>query len=215
MKLPIKTQRVTVLQSGKAKSRQAQCPRCKSVRLQRGYKDGFFLFRLVRRYELLCNNCGLEFKSLDLWDDLTRKPSTKKESRLNVRRATRYQAHLPVTICLAEREPFGDKLVFSKPSRGHCKVISKAGLALSFVGSRFGERAFNRAGRLLLVNIMLPNAPVDVLITTVTHTRVESAEGTPTWFISATITQMSERDTARLATYLGERAKREPVFLQE
>ena len=215
MKLPIKTQMVTVLQSGKAKSRQAHCPRCKSVRLQRGYKDASFLFRLVRRYELLCNNCGLEFKNLDLWDGLTRKRSTNKQSRLNVRQATRYQTHLPVSISLAEWESSGDKLIFSKPSRGHCKVISKAGMALSFVGSKFGERAFIHTGRLLLVSITLPNALVNALITTVTHTRMESAMRTPTWFIAATIKQMTEGDTAHLAAYLAERAKGAPDFRQE
>lgn len=214
MKLPKRAQMETFLPD-KLNGSQAHCPRCKSLRLQRGYKGNSILSRLVRRYELLCNNCGLEFKDFDLWDGLTRKPSNKKQSLVNVRRAPRYQAHIPVTISLAEREPSGGKLIFSRASRGHCKVISKAGMALSFVGSRFAEREFTHTGRLLFVGISLPNAPVDALITTVTHKRVQSEEGKPSWFISATITQMTESDTALLATYLEGRAKREPIFLQE
>lgn len=204
-----------ILQSVKVKSTPAHCPRCKSVRLQRGYKHTPILFRLVRRYELLCNNCGLEFKEFDLWDGVSSTPSTNKQSQVNQRRAPRYQVHLPATISLAEREPSGDKLTFSRASRGHCEVISKVGMALSFVGSRFSKQEFMHTGRLLFVGIMLPNGPVDALITTVTHNRVTSDEGRPTWFISATITQMTESDTAQLAAYLKDMAKRIPIFLQD
>ena len=202
-----------VVKTGKGKSSSAQCPRCKSVRLQRGYKHTPLLLRLVRGSELLCNNCNLEFKEFGLWAELPpRKPSTKREPTVNLRRAPRYQVHLPVTISLAEKEPSGDKLILSKASRGHCIVISKVGMALSFVGSKFSKREFSNTGRLLFVAIMLPKGPVEALITTVTHRHNASDEGRPTWFIAATITQMNEGDTASLAAYLEERAKRVPVL---
>jgi len=41
------------------------CPRCKSSRIQRGYNNTLILLRLAGLHELLCNNCGLEFKGLD------------------------------------------------------------------------------------------------------------------------------------------------------
>jgi len=200
-----------VAQPGKAKGSPAQCPRCKSVRLQRGYKHTPLLLRLVGRSELLCNNCSLEFKEFGLWAELTRKPSTKRESHANLRRAPRYTVHLPVTISLADKEPGSEKLIFSKASRGHCVVISKVGMALSFVGSKFNKRDFTHVGRLLFVVIMLPKGPVDALITTVTHKHT-SDETRPSWFIAATITKMNEGDTASLAAYLEERAKRLPVL---
>ena len=212
MKSIKKAEMDVAVQPGKGKSGQAQCPRCKSVRLQRGYKHTPLLLRLVRRSELLCNNCSLEFREFGLWAELSRKPSTKKESHAKLRRAPRYQVHLPVTISLADKEPASEKLIFSKASRGHCVVISKVGMALSFVGSKFTKRDFSQTGRLLFVVIMLPKGPVDALITTVTHKHT-SADGRPNWFVAATITQMNEGDTASLAAYLDERAARVPVLM--
>jgi hypothetical protein len=210
-----KAQMVGVRWPDKVASGAPQCPRCKSVRVQHGYKDTPILFRLVRRYELLCNNCGLEFQEFALWDGVSRKPSTIRQSEVNKRRAPRYQVHLPVTISLADRAPSGDRLIFSKASLGHCEVISKVGMALSFVGSRFSKQDFIHTGRLLFVDLTLPNGGVDALITTVTHQGVDRKRGRPFWFIGATITHLAESDTALLAAYLDEMAKRVPVLLQE
>ena len=127
------------------------------MRIQLGYKDKSILARLAGGDEFLCNNCGLEFKSFDSSGKVKRKPATKAESLANRRRAPRYKAHLPATISLAEKDAATGKLILSKASRGHCETISKLGLALSFIGSRFKAEEFAKTGRLLFVTITLPN----------------------------------------------------------
>lgn len=113
---------------------------------------------------------------------------------------------------MAEREVDTGKLIFSQTSRGHCESISRIGLGLTFVGSRFAAEEFARTGRLLFVSIVLPNGPVDILVTTVTHTRREPESGLAGWYVGAVITQMSEADQTRLTTYLEKRAEDEPLL---
>jgi len=189
-----------------------QCPRCTSLRIQRGYKDRSILARLAGGDEFLCNNCGLEFKSFDLSGKVQRAPATETESLANRRRAPRYKVHLPARISLAEKDAVTGKLLLSKESRGHCVTISKLGLALSFIGSRFEDEAFVKTGRLLLVAITLPNGPVDAVVTTVTHDRVGTGGATASWLVRASITQMSEGDNARLLSYLDKRGNETPLF---
>jgi len=159
-----------------------QCPRCKSSRIQLGYKDKSLLARLAGDDEFLCNNCGLEFKSFDSSGKVKRKPSSAiDESLANRRRAPRYKARLAASISLAERDAVTGKLEVSKTSRGRCETISRVGMALSFTGSRFTAEDL-RTGHLLLVTITLPNGPVDAVVTTVTHDRVGKDEGAAIWW---------------------------------
>lgn len=188
------------------------CPRCGSSRVQRGYKNMMTLFRLAGLDELLCNNCGLEFKGFDSSGTRERAPTQEVPSFEHGRSTPRYRAHLPATIRLAERQPGTDKISYSQPSRGHCTVISKLGLTLSFSGTRLAEGAFSCIGRLLFVSIVLPNGPIDALVTSVTHDYVNSEKGKERWLIGASITQMSEGDEGRLSSYLKKRAEQEPLF---
>ena len=191
-----------------------QCPRCKSLRIQLGYKDKSLLSRLAGGDEFLCNNCGLEFKSFDVSGKLKRKPATKvDEPFANRRRVPRYKARLAASISLAEKDAATGKLVLAKTSRGRCETISRLGLALSFTGSRF-ERGDFKTGRLLVVTITLPNGPVDAVVTIVTHERV-GKEGPASWMVRASITQMSEGDTALLVSYLEKRGNEAPLFRRE
>jgi predicted Zn-ribbon and HTH transcriptional regulator len=192
-----------------------QCPRCKSLRIQLGYKDRSILSLLAGVEQFLCNNCGLEFKSFDISGKVQRAPVTKAEALPNRRRAPRYKAHLPAVISLAEKDAASGKLKFSKASRGHCVTISKLGLALSFIGSRFGEEEFVRTGRLLFVTVTLPKGAIDAVVTIVRHERVVAEEATGRWFVQASITHMSEGDTARLLSYLKKRENEAPIFTQE
>ncbi len=170
------------------------------------------LFRLAGLDELLCNNCGLEFKGFDSSGKPERAPTQERHSFEHGRSAPRYKAHLPATIRLAERQPGTGKISYSQPSRGHCTVISKFGLALSFSGTRLAEGAFSWTGRLLFVSIVLPNGPIDALVTSVTHDHVHGERGKERWLIGASITQMSEGDEGRLSSYLKKRAEQEPLF---
>jgi hypothetical protein len=186
-----------------------ECPRCDSSRIQRGYKDSFILFRLARLQELLCNNCGLEFRGFDVFGRWIRAPSTGR-SVINRRGSPRYRAHLPATINPGHREPGSGKVIFPQATRGHCESISKIGLEVSFVGLRFGPEEFSEPGRLLLVSVVLSNGPIDAVVSTVTHVRQEAEGGLPRWYVGGSITQMSDTDRERLAVYLKKRAEREP-----
>jgi hypothetical protein len=192
-----------------------QCPRCKSLRIQLGYKDKSILARLAGGNEFLCNNCGLEFKSFDSAGKMKRKPATEKDEFLvNRRRAPRYKARLPASISLAEIDPASGQLVRSIVSRGRCETISKLGVALSFTGSRFKAEDL-KTGRLLFVTITLPDGTVDAVVTTVTHERVEKEDGAASWFVRGAITQMTEGNSTRLASYLEKRGNEAPLFKQE
>jgi hypothetical protein len=192
-----------------------QCPRCKSLRIQLGYKNKSLLSRLAGGDEFLCNNCGMEFKSFDISGKLKRKPATAvDEPFANRRRAPRYKSRLAVSISLAQKDPATGKLVLSKTSRGRCETISRLGVALSFTGSRFDAHDFKK-GRLLVVTITLPNGTVDAVVTTVAHERVGKEEGAASWVVRASITQMSDEDTARLVSYLEKRGNEAPLFRRE
>jgi hypothetical protein len=192
-----------------------QCPRCKSLRIQLGYKDKSIIARLAGGDEFLCNNCGLEFKGVDSSGKVKRRPAAEPEIAANRRRAPRYKARLPVMVSPAERDSVTGKLVLSKSSRGHCVTISRFGMALFFSGARFEPREFVKKGRLLFVTITLPSGPVDAVITTVGHERVDTEKAAPNWVVQASITQMSESDTARLSGYLERRGNEPPLFTRE
>jgi hypothetical protein len=185
------------------------------LRIQLGYKDKSLLVRLAGGDEFLCNNCGLEFKSFDASGKVKRRPARESdESLANRRRAPRYKAHLSASISRTEKDAVTGKLVRSKVSRGRCETISKLGLALSFTGSRFKAEDL-KTGSLLFVTITLPNGPVDAVVTTVAHERVEKEEGAASWFVRGSITQMSEGDTALLLSYLEKRGNEAPLFSEE
>jgi hypothetical protein len=192
-----------------------QCPRCKSSRIQLGYKDKSIIARLAGGDEFLCNNCGLEFKSVDSSGKVKRKPATEPEIAANRRRAPRYKARLPVMVSPAEKDSVTGKLVLSKSSRGHCVTISRFGMSLLFTGARFEPGEFVKARKLLFVTITLPAGPVDAVITTVGHERVVTEKGPPNWVVQGSITQISEADTVRLSSYLERRGNEPPLFTRE
>ena len=186
-----------------------QCPRCNSSRIQRGYTDAPLVLRLVGMRGLLCNNCGLEFKGFDISGTADRSASTNKEVVPNRRRAPRFRLTLPASISLMEVNSQTGNVWESQAARGRCVTINKYGLAVSFVGTRFTEEDFSNIGRLLNVRIMLPNGPVDMVVTTVTHDRARDGGAKSGWLIGASITKMSDDDRARLDTYLENRAREE------
>jgi hypothetical protein len=164
------------------------------------------LLRLGGGHELLCNNCGLEFKAFKWAADFERAPGKVKSSMGNRRRAPRYSVHLPTTIRLVKRNAQGE-LLYSLPVRGHCQTISSLGMALSFVGSRIDPSEFKNTGRHLQVVISLPSGALQAVVKTVTHDRTESAEGLANWFIGSSIVQISDADRERLLSYLEKRSR--------
>ena len=170
-------------------------------------------------HKVLCNNCGLGFKGFDPQGKLQRAPAqrtnVKQQNRVpNRRRAPRYNAHLPAAISLIEGETSAGKVSYSQPSRGHCETISKFGMLLSLVGTRFGENELTRPGRLLFVQIDLPDGPIELVVAIVTNERVGEAQRRR-WLLGVKIHQMSDADTERLSEYLERRSSDEPVFISD
>jgi hypothetical protein len=179
------------------------CPRCQSTRVQRGYNDAAIVLRVAGFRELLCNNCGLEFKGFDPFRRLPRAPARHRETNGKQRRFPRYKVHFPATIAMVERNPLTWDVSYSKGCRGHCDMISQGGMALSFVGSHLPEDELTRPGCRLFVTVNLPGSVVAAVLSTVTCDRL-AAMGK--WMVGAKITQMSDLDAKRLACYLAKRA---------
>ena len=184
-----------------------ECPRCKSTRIQRGYDDTPILLRLSGRHKLLCNNCGLEFQGFKWAATFKRVPSRTKQANKNRRRAPRYKTHLPATIRLVGKGT-EDGPSFSPAVLGHCQTISSLGMALSFVGSRLDPAEFAKPGRTLLVVISLPGGAIEAFVKTVTHERIENPDSPASWFVGASLVQISEADRSRLSSYLEKQSRK-------
>jgi PilZ domain-containing protein len=187
-----------------------ECPRCQSSRIQRGYNDARIPLRFVGLRELLCNNCGLEFKGLDPLGRLKRIARRGRDTSQNRRRVPRYRTHLPATVHLAKKNLDSGKVSYSEPSRGHCESISKYGFTLSFVGTRFTEEQLSLAGQLLFVTIDLPDGQIDAVVSIVAHERSGGEHGKRV--VGVSVLNMNDSDTARLAAYLDKCAERERVL---
>ena len=190
------------------------CPRCKSERIQRDYDDAVFFIRMFGLHKLLCNNCGLVFKGFDPLRTHQREPSEKGTKGRNRRRGPRFYAHLPSAISLIDAQAQAGKVSYSQPSRGHCETISKFGMRLSLVGTRFAETDLSRIGQLLFVRVDLPEGPIEAVVKIVSSKR-SGEEGKKKWLLGANIHQMSDADRERLANYLAKRSTEEPVILSE
>ena len=182
------------------------CPRCKSPRIQRGYSESLMVLRIAGLHELLCNNCGLEFKGFDPLRKLARVPVKRKRFASNQRRFPRYKAHLPATICIVERNVLTWDVAYTQSSRGHCEMISQIGMALSFVGTRFSEEQLTRPGSSLYVTVNLPDVAIAAVVSIVYSKRPEN-NGRAGWLVGTTISQMSDRDANRLAGYIKKRSE--------
>ena len=191
-----------------------QCPRCKSERIQRDYDDAVFLLRMVGMQKLLCNTCGLVFKAFDPLGTQKRAPAEKEQQVRNRRRGPRYYAHLPAAISLIEGQAQAGKVSYSQPSRGHCETISKFGMKLSLVGTRFTEAELSELGRLLFVRVDLPEGSVEAVVAIVSSERTGEA-AKKKWILGVKIQQMADADLERLTSYLEKRANDAPVVISE
>lgn len=191
-----------------------QCPRCKSERIQRDYDDAVFFLRMFGLHKLLCNNCGLVFKGFDPLSTHQREPSEKSKRVRNQRRGPRFYAHLPAAISLMDGNAQVGKVGYSQPSRGHCDTISRFGMKLSLVGTRFSEADLSRMGNLLFVRVDLPEGPVEAVVKLVSSERT-GEDGKKKWALGVDIHQMSDADRERLTGYVEKRRTGEPVVLSD
>ena len=190
-----------------------QCPRCQSERIQRDYDDAVFFLRVFGLHKLLCNNCGLVFKGFDPLGAHQREPSEKPNQTRNRRRGPRFYAHLPSAISLIDGNLQVGKVSYSQPSRGHCETISKFGMGLSLVGTRFSDAALSRGG-LLFVRVDLPDGPIEAVVKIVTSERA-GENGKKKWVLGVDIHQIADADRERLMAYLEKRRKGEPVVISD
>ena len=190
-----------------------QCPRCRSERIQRDYDDAVFFLRMVGLHKLLCNTCGLVFKGFDPLGTHQRSPSEKPKQVGNRRRGPRFYAHLPTAISMIDNAQVG-KVSYSQPSRGHCETISKFGMRLSLVGTRFSEADLSRLGGLLFVRVDLPEGAVEAVVKIVSSRRA-GEEGKKKWLLGVDIHQISDDNRERLSEYLEKRRRGEPVVISD
>lgn len=191
-----------------------QCPRCQSERIQRDYDDAVFFLRMFGLHKLLCNNCGLVFKGFDPLSSQKREPSEKAAQAGNRRRGPRFYAHIPTAISLIDGIPQEGKVSYSQPSRGHCETISKFGMRLALVGTRFSEAELSRTGQLLVVRVDLPEGTIEAVVKIVTSERTGEA-GKKKWVLGVNIHQMSDADRETLTGYLEKRRTETPVIISE
>lgn len=188
-----------------------QCPRCQSERIQRDYDDANIFLRAVGMHKLLCNNCGLVFKGFDPQGKLQREPpnpanASQSKQRINQRRGPRFRTHLPAAISLIEGDARVGTVSYSPPSRGHCETIGEFGMLLSLVGTRFGENELSRPGKLLFVRIDLPEAPIEAVVTIVTHERIGEGQKRR-WLLGVKIHQIADADRELLLADLTRRGE--------
>ena len=182
------------------------CPRCKSSRVQRGYEKSLIILRIAGLHELLCNNCGLEFRGFDPLRRAPRAAVRRTRFSVNERRFPRHKVHLPATISLVERNALTWDVAYTHRSQGHCETISQIGMALTFVGARFPAEALTRPGCSLFVTLNLPDGAIAAVVSIV-HVDRRTSNGRSSWFVGTTISQMSERDAGRLAAYVKKRSE--------
>jgi PilZ domain len=191
-----------------------RCPQCDSQQIQRDYDDARALVSLVGMRKLLCNNCGNVFHGFDPLGRLRRSPAKRETDYRNRRLTPRYPAHLPTAISLILGTPKDGKVTYSDASKGHCEEISRLGMGLSLVGSRFADEELSRLGRLLFIRIDLPAATIELVVSIVNHRRIgENIKRK--WFLGVKIHQISESDNAVLLAYIEERAKELPLIISE
>jgi len=179
-----------------------RCPKCHSPRVQRGYHDAPLPVRMLGLHELLCNRCGHEFKGFDPFAMLDREPSVELDKVGARRRAARYNVHIPVAIALVEGEASGGTATYGQVSRGHCDSISKMGMTVSFVGSRFSREQLESDNCLLFVRLELIDGLIESVIRVISRNRVESESGIAKWVVGGTIRHIDDENKERLTAYL-------------
>ena len=185
-----------------------RCPRCDSHRIQRDYEDARALMGLFGVRKLLCNTCGHVFHGFDPLGRHNRAPVKQEDQSHNRRQNPRFPAHLPTDISLILGTPADGKVTYSEPSKGHCDSISKIGMGLSLVGSRFLEEDLSRMGRLLFIRTHLPQTTIEAVVSILSSRR--TAENKK-WFIGVKLQQISDSDKASLVSYLKQRAEERPL----
>ena len=120
------------------------------------------------------------------------------------RQAERRKVELPVTVSLIEKVK---KVNSRKPLatlRGHTRDISADGLALVVSAIHIDGHYLVGEGRILQVQLELPDGAVQIKVNPVRYERLEENESTVGYLIGSGITNISDDDRKRFLAYIAQ-----------
>jgi PilZ domain. len=191
-----------------------RCPQCDSTRIQRDYDNAFALAHLAGMRKLLCNRCGHVFQAFDPLSKLRRAPAKPESKPTRQSRSTRFTTHVPAAISLIYDSSTDGKATYSVASQGHCESISKTGMGLSLVGSKFAEKDLTQIGRLLFVRLQLPESTVEAVVAIVNSQRV-GEDKKRKWHLGVKVHQISDEHKEQLTSYLARKKEGQPLVISE
>jgi len=191
-----------------------RCPQCDSTRIQRDYDNAFALAHLAGMRKLLCNRCGHVFQSFDPLSKLRRAPAKAESNPTRRPRSPRFTTHLPASISLVYEGAMDGKATYSAASQGHCESISKTGMGLSLVGSKFAEKDLTQIGRLLFVRVQLPESTIEGVVAIVNSRRV-GEDKKRKWHLGVKVHQISDEHKAQLTSYLARKKEGQPLIVSD
>jgi uncharacterized C2H2 Zn-finger protein len=191
-----------------------RCPQCDSTRIQRDYDNAFALAHLAGMRKLLCNRCGHVFQSFDPLSKLRRAPAKAENKPTRRPRSIRFTTHLPAAISLVYEGAMDGKATYSAASQGHCESISKTGMGLSLVGSKFAEKDLTQIGRLLFVRVQLPESTIEGVVAIVNSRRV-GEDKKRKWHLGVKVHQISDEHKAQLTSYLARKKEGQPLIVSD
>jgi uncharacterized C2H2 Zn-finger protein len=191
-----------------------RCPQCDSTRIQRDYDNAFALAHLAGMRKVLCNRCGHVFQAFDPLSTRRRAPAKAESQPTRRSRSRRFTTHLPAAISLIYNSETDGKATYSGASQGHCESISRTGMGLSLVGSKFAEKDLTQIGRLLFVRVHLPESTVEAVVAIVNSRRV-GEDKKRKWHLGVKIHQISDEHKAQLISYLAKKKEGQPVIVSD
>jgi len=84
-----------------------RCPQCGSNRVRRGYRSTSVFWKLLLRYNLLCDNCNLEFNGFAIPGTVSSKPTKNPNKQKNSEKGVEGQLpNMPTDPNKNSIEPF-------------------------------------------------------------------------------------------------------------
>ena len=184
-----------------------KCPKCGSVRVQRGYQDAPFVLRLFGMHELLCNNCSTEFRGFALPGTTSRSRHRKIEPGRtggagSHQRAQRFAVRIPVKLQLLDADSKNTHASAPRFFDGYTRNLSLIGIALLLPEAHFtdADLAIRHRRARVLLNLPPRTLPIDATI--VRYEQLDDDEMLTGWLVGVRVTRLAEADRARLLKFL-------------
>lgn len=120
------------------------------------------------------------------------------------RHAERRKVQLPVSVSLIEKVKKVNSRRPLATLRGHTRDISADGLAIVVSAIHIDGHYLVGEGRILLVELELPDGAVQIKINPVRYERLDEDESMAGYLIGSGITQMSDEDRSRFMAYIAQ-----------